>query len=149
MRRIFAVVRSATSASPLGRNTSPHGTCRPVAIVFVVTAGAACGASATARITDSRERMPGDGRSPRVSLAPVLSVRALNRSLLARQDLLERSPVDAAEMVERLVGMQAQIPGNPYVGLWSRLGAFEPEALSALIASGEAVRGHLMRTTVH
>ena len=31
------VVRSLTSAAPPGRNAIPHGTCRPVAIVFTVT----------------------------------------------------------------------------------------------------------------
>jgi hypothetical protein len=45
--------------------------------------------------------------------------------------------------------MQAQIPGNPYIGLWSRVEGFDPEELSALVANGAAVRGHLMRTTVH
>jgi hypothetical protein len=79
----------------------------------------------------------------------VPSDRALNRSLLARQGLLERSGETVPAMIDRLVGMQAQIPGNPYVGLWSRLRGFAPAALSELIASGEAVRGHLMRTTVH
>src|SRR3954454_21519576 len=33
IRRIFSVVRSATSASPPGRNAIPHGTCSPVATV--------------------------------------------------------------------------------------------------------------------
>jgi hypothetical protein len=79
----------------------------------------------------------------------VPSAQALNRSLLARQGLLTRSAVDPAAMIERLVGMQAQIPGNPYVGLWSRLEGFDPEALSRPVETGAAVRGHLMRTTVH
>ena len=77
------------------------------------------------------------------------SARALNRSLLARQGLLSRQPMPVPAMLERLVGMQAQIPGNPYVGLWSRLEAFDPEVLSAMIESGDAVRGQLMRVTVH
>jgi hypothetical protein len=79
----------------------------------------------------------------------VPSARALNRSLLARQGLLTRSAAGAVTMLEQLVGMQAQIPGNPYVGLWSRLDGFDPEELSALVERGDAVRGHLMRTTVH
>ena len=47
------------------------------------------------------------------------------RTLLARQHLLERTDLTPAEMVEHLVGMQAQEPRDPYLALWSRLDGFD------------------------
>jgi hypothetical protein len=82
--------------------------------------------------------------------APVLSRRALNRTLLARQHLLERTGAFASgQMLEHLLGMQAQEPQAPYVGLWNRIDGFEPERLSELVAERAAVRGWLMRCTIH
>jgi hypothetical protein len=84
-----------------------------------------------------------------VTERPLLSRRELNRALLARQHLLAPVAGSVAAMVEELVGMQAQEPQAPYVGLWNRLAPFDPEELSSLIDEGQAVRGSLMRSTVH
>ena len=81
--------------------------------------------------------------------AQVLSTRVLNRTLLARQHLLARAAMPAIDMVEHLVGMQAQIPTNPYLGLWSRLEAFDPAELEGLLLDRRAVRMVVMRGTIH
>ena len=80
---------------------------------------------------------------------PVLSNRALNRATLERQLLLRRASMPAIEAVEHLVGLQAQLPLNPYTALWSRLEQFRPEDLSTLLEQRRIVRIALMRSTIH
>ncbi|MET9294644.1 winged helix DNA-binding domain-containing protein [Streptomyces sp. NPDC003077] len=79
----------------------------------------------------------------------VLDTRALNRATLARQLLLTRADIPVLDAVAHLCGLQAQEPQEPFAGLWSRLRAFDPAALSDLLTGRRVVRTHLMRRTVH
>lgn len=79
----------------------------------------------------------------------ILDRRALNRATLARQLLLERSPMSPLAAVGHLVGLQAQVPLNPYHALWSRLEAFDPTALGQLVVDRAVVRIVVMRGTIH
>ena len=96
----------------------------------------------------AQSRRSGGGYDRAVG-AEVLSPRALNRATLARQLLLERSPMPAREAIEHLVGMQARVPHNPYLGLWSRLAGFAPDELSQLLLERAVVRIVVMRATIH
>jgi Winged helix DNA-binding domain len=79
----------------------------------------------------------------------VLTLRELNRATLARQLLLDRKPLSPAKVIERLVGMQAQWPPAPYVGIWTRVERFRREALERLLVSGAVVKATVMRQTLH
>jgi hypothetical protein len=83
-------------------------------------------------------------------MAPrTLDDRQLNRTLLDRQSLLRRVRRPASAMVERLVGLQAQVPRDPYIALWSRIEGFQPDALARPLEQRRAVRMTLFRGTLH
>ncbi|MFE2867187.1 winged helix DNA-binding domain-containing protein [Embleya sp. NPDC059259] len=84
-----------------------------------------------------------------MSPTTILDNRALNRATLARQLLLDRAELPVSDAVSHLGGLQAQEPQEPFVGLWSRLHAFDPATLSDLLIGRDVVRTHLMRRTVH
>jgi hypothetical protein len=79
----------------------------------------------------------------------VLSRRDLNRTLLLRQHLLERTAMPAMAMVEHLIGLQAQENLPPYLSLAARLQRFDPADLSDHLERRAAVRMLVMRGTVH
>ena len=79
----------------------------------------------------------------------VLTVRELNRATLARQLLLERKRMSPKAVIERLVGMQAQWPSAPYVGIWTRTTSFRREALERELVRGTIVKATVMRQTLH
>ena len=78
-----------------------------------------------------------------------LSTQALNRALLARQHLLERTtrPIDA--VVEDVGGLQTQYAPSGYVGLWTRVAGFRRDDLTAALEDRRIIQATLMRTTIH
>lgn len=79
----------------------------------------------------------------------ILTLHELNRATLARQLLLDRVSFPVIEALERLVGLQAQKPNPPYIGLWSRLQSFHRNDLTCLLEDGQVVRATMMRSTLH
>jgi hypothetical protein len=80
---------------------------------------------------------------------PVLSTRQLNRALLARQLLLERSSLPLRGTLERIAGLQTQYAPSGYVSLWSRLRNFRRDSLTRALEERRAVQATLMRVTIH
>jgi hypothetical protein len=79
----------------------------------------------------------------------VLGERALNRAVLARQHLLERTDLPLPAALEAIAGIQAQYAPSMYVGLWSRLAGLERGALTAALEERRVVQATLMRMTIH
>lgn len=79
----------------------------------------------------------------------VLTVRELNRALLARQLLLERKRLSPAAAIERVGPLHAQGVESTYVNLWSRIEGFRREQLTRALERGSVVRGNLQRNTLH
>jgi winged helix DNA-binding protein len=79
----------------------------------------------------------------------VLSTVELNRAVLARQLLLERSTLTIEQAVEQVAGLQTQYAPSGYIGLWSRLAGFRREMLTDALLDGRIVQAWVMRCTIH
>jgi Winged helix DNA-binding domain len=79
----------------------------------------------------------------------VLTTRELNRALLARQLLLERSGLSIPRAVEQLAGLQTQYAPSAYIRLWTSLQRFELGDLTRALERKRVVQGTLMRSTIH
>jgi hypothetical protein len=78
-----------------------------------------------------------------------LTTAGLNRALLARQLLLERSKLPLPRALERVGGIQAQYAPSSYIGLWSRLEGVELADLTKALERRRVVQGTLLRSTIH
>jgi hypothetical protein len=79
----------------------------------------------------------------------LLSTRQLNRALLARQLLLERSTLPLTQALEAVGGLQSQYAPSAYVALWSRITGFRRESLTRALESRRVVQATLLRVTIH
>ena len=151
----------STATGVLKLTLHPH---RPLTARFVPAVVSATGQPVAAARSPGPARRPGlrpaaglhepdrpahDIRKGDRMTPATLSTKALNRATLDRQMLLERARKKVPAALEHLVGMQAQAPDAPYVGLWTRLAGFRPGDLAGLIEARKAVRAPLMRATVH
>lgn len=79
----------------------------------------------------------------------ILTQRELNRTTLLRQLLLRRERLSPVRAVERLGGLQAQLPSSPYLALWARVAGFERSSLERALLRHRIVKALLMRATMH
>ncbi|MGH8958117.1 MAG: winged helix DNA-binding domain-containing protein [Acidimicrobiia bacterium] len=82
-------------------------------------------------------------------MSEVLSQRALNRALLARQLYLERADLSIPSALERIAGIQNQYAPAGYLGLWSRLAGFQRDDLTRALSDRSVIQGTLLRATIH
>ena len=78
-----------------------------------------------------------------------LTRQRLNRTLLRRQHLLERTDASPEEMSRHLVGLQAQETLPPYLSLHARLTSLDPYAVTRALEEPTLVRLLTMRGTIH
>jgi len=78
-----------------------------------------------------------------------LAATDLNRALLARQLLLERSEFSIPAAIGQVGGLQMQYAPSGYVGLWTRLASFQRDELTAALQDRTVIQATLMRGTIH
>jgi hypothetical protein len=78
-----------------------------------------------------------------------LTQRELNRTLLARQLLLERARTPIPRTLERMGTLQAQYAPAMYIGLWSRMEGLRRDQVTRALERRTIVQATLMRTTIH
>jgi hypothetical protein len=78
-----------------------------------------------------------------------LTRRRLNRTLLQRQRLLERTDSTPEDLARHLVGLQAQENLPPYLSLAARVADLDPYAVTRALEERALVRLLTMRGTVH
>jgi len=86
---------------------------------------------------------------PSTAELPLLTERALNRALLARQGLLDgyRGPVP--RVLERVGFIQAQYAPAMYVGLLARMRSLRRGDVTAALERRTAIQATLLRSTIH
>ncbi|GAB1818406.1 winged helix DNA-binding domain-containing protein [Herbidospora sp. RD11066] len=78
-----------------------------------------------------------------------ITIRALNRALLARQGLLERMALPLPAVAERIGALQMQYWPALGPALWTRTFACPPESPWQAHETGDLVTGTLLRGTIH
>jgi hypothetical protein len=78
-----------------------------------------------------------------------LTQRDLNRALLARQQLLQRSTAAIPKVLEQMGGLQAQYAPAMYLGLWSRMRELARDAVTDALHRRTVIQATLLRTTIH
>jgi hypothetical protein len=78
-----------------------------------------------------------------------LTWRHLNRAVLARQLLLQRSSIGLDQALQRMAGLQAQYAPSMYLGLWSRVDGLARDAVTEALQRRRVVQGTLLRSTIH
>jgi hypothetical protein len=79
----------------------------------------------------------------------VLDQPTLNRVVLARQLLLERTGLTIPKALDRMAGIQAQYAPSMYVRLWGCLEGFARDDLTRALERRTVVQATMMRATIH